>query len=149
MSLPGQRIPGLPPPQGLYDPRFEHDACGVGFICHIKGKASNNIVDDALQMLERMNHRGGCGCEPDSGDGAGILVRMPDKVLRREMAKKGITLPPAGQFGVSQVFLPKDMVSRHACERVVEKTIRDYGMTVLAWRDVPTNQKFVGPTPRK
>ena len=97
---------GLPGPQGLYDPDYEHDACGVGFICHIKGKASHKIVSDALQMLENMNHRGGCGCEPDSGDGAGILVRMPDKFFREKCARLGITLPPAGQYGVAHDLPP-------------------------------------------
>src|SRR4051794_41092151 len=116
-------IVGLPRPQGLYLPEFEHDACGVGFLCHIKGKASNKIVDDALQMLERMNHRGACGCEPDSGDGAGILVKLPDKFLRREMKKQGVALPKAGQYGVAQIFFPKDMVSRSACEQVIEDIV--------------------------
>src|SRR6185369_861761 len=140
---------GLPPAQGLYLPEYEHDACGVGFICHIKGKASNSIVDNALTMLERMNHRGACGCEPDSGDGAGILVSLPDKFLRREMNKKGITLPKFGQYGVAQVFLPKDTISRNACIRMIQDVVDGYEMKILGWRDVPTNRKFVGPTPRK
>ena len=139
---------GLPSAQGLYHPDFEHDACGVGFICHIKGKSSNSIVNNALTMLERMNHRGACGCEPDSGDGAGILVSLPDKFLRREMKKKGITLPPQGQYGVGQVFLPKDMVSRNSCIQMIEDVVEGYEMKILGWRDVPTNPKFVGPTPR-
>src|SRR3954449_2681628 len=107
MSKPSNAIIGYPPPQGLYDPRFEHDACGVGFVCHMKGNASNSIVDNALEMLERMNHRGACGCEPDSGDGAGIMVKLPDKFLRREMGKKGVALPKAGHYGVAQIFFPK------------------------------------------
>ena len=78
---------------GLYDPQFEHDACGVGFLCHIKGQASNRIVLQALEMLENMNHRGACGCEENSGDGAGILVRLPDAFFRRKCAAQGITLP--------------------------------------------------------
>jgi glutamate synthase (NADPH/NADH) large chain len=142
-------ILGLPPQQGLYDPAFEHDACGVGFVCHIKGKASNSIVTNALEMLERMNHRGGCGCEPDSGDGAGILVRIPDPFFRAELDKKGIALPPYGLYGVATVFLPKDMVSRHQCESIIEKTVREYGMTLIGWRDVPVDRKYVGPTPKK
>ncbi len=140
---------GLPKAQGLYLPEFEHDACGVGFVCHIKGKASKRIVESGLEMLERMNHRGACGCEPDSGDGAGIMVHIPDKFFRRELGKQGVTLPPKGNYAVSQVFLPKDMVSRHLCEKIVEQTVRDYGMVVLAWRDVPADRKFVGPTPRR
>jgi glutamate synthase domain-containing protein 2/glutamate synthase domain-containing protein 1/glutamate synthase domain-containing protein 3 len=149
MSDRGRDILGYPPAQGLYLPQYEHDACGVGFICHIKGKSSNTIVLNALQMLERMNHRGACGCDPDSGDGAGILVKLPDKFLRREMKKQGVTLPPAGQFGVAQIFLPNDMVSRHTCTQVIEETVEQYGMTILGWRDVPTNQKFIGLTPKK
>ena len=88
------------PAQGLYDPANEKDACGVGFICHIKGKPSHGIVSDALQMLENMNHRGACGCEENSGDGAGILIQTPDSFFRREAAKLGTTLPEAGQYGV-------------------------------------------------
>src|SRR5689334_22243798 len=88
-------IPGLPPPQGLYHPAFEHDACGVGFLCNIKGKGSNKIVLQALEMLENMNHRGACGCEQDSGDGAGIMVATPDKFFRREAMKWGFKLPKA------------------------------------------------------
>src|SRR3954451_12580218 len=119
---------GLPPAQGLYLPEYEHDACGVGFVCNIKGKSSHKLVDDALTMLERMNHRGACGCEPDSGDGAGILVKLPDKFLRREMKKQGVALPKAGQYGVAQIFLPKDMVSRSACEQVIEDIVNAYEM---------------------
>src|SRR5882757_5779985 len=135
--------------QGLYLPEYEHDACGVGFICHIKGKASNKIVADALTMLERMNHRGGCGCDPDSGDGAGILVKLPDKFLRREMKKQGVTLPREGQYGVAQIFLPKDVVSRNICIDIIEDIVASYEMKILGWRDVPTNPKFVGATPKK
>ena len=122
---------GLPPSQGLYDPRYEHDACGVGFICHIKGQASHRVVSDALQMLENMNHRGACGCEPDSGDGAGIMVRTPDKFFRKKAKKNGIKLPKEPQYGVAMVFLPQDMIQRLQCEQLFEKTVRDYGMVVL------------------
>jgi glutamate synthase domain-containing protein 2/glutamate synthase domain-containing protein 1/glutamate synthase domain-containing protein 3 len=142
-------IPGLPPAQGLYDPSFEHDACGVGFICHIKGKASHGIVDNALTMLERMNHRGACGCEPDSGDGAGILIGLPDAFLRKQMKAQGVTLPPQGQYGVATIFMPKDMVHRHICQSVVERIVGEYGMTLLGWRDVPVDSRHVGPTPLK
>ncbi len=139
---------GLPPAEGLYDPQFEHDACGVGFICHIKGQASHKIVSDALEMLENMNHRGACGCEEDSGDGAGILVKTPDSFFRRECKKLNVTLPPVGQYGVGMIFLPQDAVQRHLCERVLERVARENGMKVLCWRDVPVDNKFVGPTPR-
>jgi glutamate synthase domain-containing protein 2/glutamate synthase domain-containing protein 1/glutamate synthase domain-containing protein 3 len=138
---------GTPSAQGLYDPRFEHDACGVGFICHIKGQASQKIVADALQMLENMNHRGACGCEENSGDGAGILVRMPDAFMRTKCEELGFSLPPAGQYAVGMVFLPKDMVARHAAEREFEKIVREYGMVVLGWRDVPVDNSDIGPSP--
>jgi glutamate synthase domain-containing protein 2/glutamate synthase domain-containing protein 1/glutamate synthase domain-containing protein 3 len=139
----------LPPAQGLYDPQFEHDSCGVGFICHLKGKASNKIVSDALQILENMNHRGACGCEPDSGDGAGILIRTPDRFLRRKAKELGINLPAPGKYAVGQIFLPKDMVQRHACEQVMERVCRENDLVVLGWRDVPVNSNAIGPTPRK
>jgi glutamate synthase (NADPH/NADH) large chain len=143
------RMHGLPPAQGLYDPQFEKDSCGVGFIAHLKGKASNSIVLRAMEMLENMNHRGGCGCEPDSGDGAGIMVGTPDKFFRRKAGELGFKLPKLGEYAVGMVFLPRDLVSRRECEAVLEKIIRDYGMVVLGWRDVPVNGEFVGPTPRK
>jgi len=140
---------GLPPAQGLYDPRFEHDSCGVGFICHLKGKASNKVVSDGLLMLENMNHRGACGCEANSGDGAGILVRTPDRFLRRKCKEIGINLPPPGQYGVAMCFLPKDMVARHECEQTLEQVARAYNLAILGWRDVPTNAAAadVGPAP--
>jgi len=141
---------GFPQPQGLYDPAFEHDACGVGFICHMKGKASNKIIADALHMLENMNHRGGCGCEPDSGDGAGILVKMPHAFFQKEAQKLGFRLPKPGEYGVGMIFLPRDdMVARHECERNLEQIVRQFGMKVLGWRDVPTRSEHIGPTPRR
>ena len=145
-QLPQQ---GLPPAQGLYDPAYEHDSCGVGFICHIKGKASNKIVSDALLMLENMEHRGGCGCEPDSGDGAGILTKIPHDFFVRKCKELGFTLPKPGDYAVGMIFLPRDMVARHECEQNLEKIVKDFGMKVLGWRDVPVASKHVGPTPRK
>src|SRR4051812_7795441 len=138
-----------PPAQGLYDPRYEHDACGVGFICQMKGIASHQLVSDALQMLENMNHRGACGCEENSGDGAGILVKMPDKFFRKEAKKKRINLPKLGEYAVGMLFLPQDRAARLQCERTLEKVIRDNNMVVLGWRDVPVDREHVGPTPRK
>src|SRR5688572_28183936 len=140
---------GFPSAQGLYDPRFEHDACGVGFICHIKGKASHQIVKDALQMLENMNHRGGCGCEQDSGDGAGLLVGMPDAFLRAECTKLGINLPKLGQYAMGMCFLPRDATARLKCEKIFERVAREYEMVVLGWRDVPVDGRYVGKTPKK
>ena len=140
---------GLPHAQGLYDPRYEHDACGVGFICHIKGKASHSIVSDALQMLENMSHRGACGCEVDSGDGAGLLVRIPDAFLRASCLALGFGLPAAGDYGVGTLFLSQDASQRQACERQFEKVAGEYGLRVLGWRDVPVDSRQVGPTPRR
>ncbi|HQH25973.1 MAG TPA: glutamate synthase large subunit, partial [Oligoflexia bacterium] len=136
-------------PEGLYDPRFEHDSCGVGFICHLKGVPSHEIVSNALLVLENMNHRGACGCEPDSGDGAGIVVRTPDAFLRRKCRELGIDLPPLGQYACGMIFLPRDMVSRRMCEKALEGVLEEYGMVVLGWRDVPVDSRHVGPTPRK
>jgi glutamate synthase domain-containing protein 2/glutamate synthase domain-containing protein 1/glutamate synthase domain-containing protein 3 len=116
-------------------------------ICHIKGKANHKIVSQALELLENMNHRGACGCEENSGDGAGILVSMPDKFFRKEALKWGFKLPKLGEYGVAMCFLPKDLVARRECEQILEKSARSYGMVVLGWRDVPTNDTFVGPTP--
>jgi glutamate synthase domain-containing protein 2/glutamate synthase domain-containing protein 1/glutamate synthase domain-containing protein 3 len=140
---------GSPPAQGLYDPSFEHDACGVGFLCHLKGKSSRAIVADALRMLENMSHRGACGCEPDSGDGAGITVRMPDGFIRRQAKHLGINLPPLGQYGCGMIFFPQDVVARAECQRAFERVVDEYGMKILGWRDVPVDRRFVGPTPRK
>jgi len=140
---------GLRHAQGLYDPRYEHDACGVGFICHIKGKASHAIVSDALRMLENMSHRGACGCEPDSGDGAGLLVKIPDVFLRARCQALGFSLPPAGDYGVGTLFLAQDAAQRQACERQFEKVASEYGLRIIGWRDVPVDSRHVGPTPKR
>ena len=147
-ALPPRSAAGEPPAQGLYDPALEHDSCGVGFIVHIKGQKSHQIVQDALTMLENMNHRGACGCEANTGDGAGILVQTPDKFLRRELAKAGIKLPPAGQYGVAGVFLPREEAERTECMKGFEEVVRAEGQTVLGWRDVPVDTKGadVGPS---
>ena len=107
---------GLPPRQGLYDPANEHDACGVGFVAHIKGAKSHSIVEQGLQILKNLTHRGAVGADPLAGDGAGILIQLPDAFFREEMAKAGVSLPPAGQYGVGMVFLPQEHASRLACE---------------------------------
>ena len=100
--------------QGLYDPSNEHDACGVGFVAHIKGKKSHEIVSQGLQILENLDHRGAVGADPLMGDGAGILIQIPDTLYREEMAKQGVTLPPLGEYGVGMIFLPKEHASRLA-----------------------------------
>src|SRR5918992_1818581 len=138
------REPGCPPPQGLYDPTQEHDACGVGFVVHVKGVRSHTIVAHALQLLVNLLHRGACGCEVNTGDGAGILIQMPDKFLRKQMREAGISLPALGEYGAGCVFLPRDPAPRETIEAVVEKIVRDEGQVVLGWRDLPTDDRLVG-----
>ena len=133
-----------PERQGLYDPQNEHDACGVGFVCHIRGKKSHEIVDQGLLILKNLNHRGAVGADPKASDGAGILVQIPDKFFREELARQGVKLPPLGQYGVGMVFLPREPASRLACEYEIERAIKDEGQTVLGWRDVPVDNSDLG-----
>ncbi|HQT21053.1 MAG TPA: glutamate synthase central domain-containing protein, partial [Polynucleobacter sp.] len=133
--------------QGLYDPQNEHDACGVGFVAHIKGKKSHEIVTQGLKILENLDHRGAVGADPLMGDGAGILIQVPDTLYREEMAKQGVELPPFGEYGVGMIFLPKEQASRLACEQELERTVRLEGQVVLGWRDVPIDVKLpMSPT---
>ena len=122
-------------------PRNEHDACGLGFIAHIKGRKSHAIVTQGLQILENLTHRGATGADPLQGDGAGILIQLPDAFLRRACGKLGITLPAIGQYGVGMVFLPQEPASRMACEQEIERAIAREGQVLLGWRDVPTRQR--------
>src|SRR3954471_5698444 len=137
------------PAQGLYDPANEHDACGVGFVAHIKGKKSHSIVEQGLQILKNLTHRGAVGADPLAGDGAGILLQMPDAFLREEMAKQKIKLPPAGQYGVGMVFLPQEPASRIACEYEIERAIKEEGQILLGWRDVPCDNTGLGESVKK
>ncbi len=132
------------PPQGLYDPANEHDACGVGFIAHIKGQKSHGIVQQGLRILENLTHRGATGADPLAGDGAGILLQIPDAFFREEMAKQGVPLPLAGEYGVGMVFLPQEPASRLACEQEIERAIRAEGQVLLGWRDVPRDNTGLG-----
>ncbi|MBI5526757.1 MAG: glutamate synthase large subunit [Deltaproteobacteria bacterium] len=134
---------------GLYDPSLSHGSCGVGLVCRVDGTASHGLVSDALTMIENMEHRGATGAEPESGDGAGIMVLTPDAFLRRACGRLGIELPPAGQYAVGMVFLPRDDGARRECETVLEDVVSGYGMKVLGWRHVPVDHEAVGPTPRK
>ncbi len=124
---------------GLYNPAHEHDACGVGFVAHIKGQKSHSIVEQGLLILKNLDHRGAVGADALMGDGAGILIQIPDAYLREEMQKDGVTLPPPGEYGVGMVFLPKEHASRLACERALERAVAAEGQVVLGWRDVPTD----------
>ena len=128
------------PAQGLYDPRNEHDACGVGFVAHIKGLKSHDIVQQGLNILRNLDHRGAVGADALMGDGAGLLIQIPDAFFREEMQAMGITLPPPGEYGVGNIFLPKERASRLACEQELERAVRAEGQIVLGWRDVPTNR---------
>jgi glutamate synthase (NADPH/NADH) large chain/glutamate synthase (ferredoxin) len=135
---------------GLYDPAHEHDACGVGFVAHIKGQKSHAIVTQALKILENLDHRGAVGADKLMGDGAGILIQLPDALYREEMAKQGIELPPMGEYGVGMIFLPKEHASRLACEQEMERAIRAEGQVLLGWRDVPINLEMpMSPTVRE
>ncbi|WP_420105276.1 glutamate synthase-related protein [Herbaspirillum huttiense] len=136
--------------QGLYDPANEHDACGVGFIAHIKGKKTHSIVDQGLLILKNLDHRGAVGADPLMGDGAGILIQIPDQYYREEMAKQGVDLPPPGEYGVGMVFLPKENASRIACEQEIERAVLAEGQIVLGWRDVPVDRDMpMSPTVRE
>ena len=139
-----------PSAQGLYNPSNEHDACGVGFVAHIKGKKTHEIIVQGLKILENLDHRGAVGADPLMGDGAGILIQIPDELYRSEMKKQRINLPPVGEYGVGMIFLPKESASRLACEQELERTVRQEGQIVLGWRDVPIDAKMpMSPTVKK
>ena len=140
------KIPGVPPAQGLYDPAHEHDSCGVGFVVHVKGQRSHAIVEQALTVLINLLHRGACGCEANTGDGAGILIQMPDRFFRRETPRLGLALPPERHYGAGFVFLPRDPALRRRVEARFEDIVAEEGQRVLGWRDVPTDDSSVGPS---
>ena len=125
---------------GLYQPAQEKDACGVGFVAHIKGAKSHAIVQNGLKILENLDHRGAVGADALYGDGAGILIQVPDDFFRAEMAKQGVALPAFGEYGVGQIFLPQENASRRACEQELERAVQREGQVVLGWRDVPVNR---------
>jgi len=134
----------------LYSSTQEHDACGVGFVAHIKGQKSHDIVKNALKILENLDHRGAVGADKLMGDGAGILIQLPDALYREEMAAQGITLPPPGEYGVGMVFLPKENASRQACEQELERAVKAEGQVLLGWRDVPVDRDMpMSPNVRK
>ena len=137
-------LAGLPAQQGLYDPRQERDACGVGFVAHIKGKQSHDMVRQGLQILENLTHRGAVGADPLAGDGAGILIQIPDKFMRDEMGWGNIQLPQVGEYGVGMIFLPRGEAARSACEKMVAKKIAAEGQELIGWRDVPVDSSGLG-----
>ena len=141
-----ERFPssGLPSAQGLYDPRNEHDGCGIGFVVNIEGRKSHDIVLKGVQILINLTHRGACGCDPETGDGAGILIQIPHAFFERECSRLGFTLPAAGEYGVGMVFLPVERSERILCEGLLEKIAREEGLTVLGWRDTPIDGNTIG-----
>ena len=128
--------------QGLYNPAGEHDACGVGFVAHIKGQKSHAIVQQGLKILENLDHRGAVGADKLMGDGAGVLIQIPDDFYRAEMATQGVTLPPPGEYGVGMIFLPKEHASRLACEQELARAVKAEGQVLLGWRDVPVDREM-------
>ncbi len=138
-----------PEAQGLYHPSNEHDACGVGFVAHIKGGKSHAVIQQGLKILENLDHRGAVGADELMGDGAGILIQIPDALYREDLATQGVHLPPPDEYGVAMVFLPKETASRLACQLELERAVRDEGQVVLGWRDVPVDHDMpMSPTVR-
>ena len=140
------KIGSLPKKQGLYDPQFEHDACGVGFIAHIKGKKSHQIVKDALQILLNLDHRGAVGFESNTGDGAGILLQMPHKFFSKLCGGTKIKLPAFGEYGAGMAYLPRDPQERERCEKIFEEIVAEVGQVFLGWKDVATDNSSLGET---
>ena len=137
-----------PRAQGLYDPRHEHDSCGIGFVVDAHGRKSHGIVEQAVQVLLNLEHRGACGCEKNTGDGAGILLQMPHGFLADACGEAGVALPGPGRYGAALVFLPTDPVARRRCEEIVERTAAEEGVRFLGWRTVPTDNASLGATAR-
>jgi len=135
--------------QGLYRPEFEHDSCGTGFITNINGHKTNQIIDDALTMLENMEHRGACGCDPETGDGAGILIQLPHEFLMEECSDLEISLPEPGEYGVGMIFFPKESALKKACRTVIANAIEKLGLHKLGYRKISVNSSAIGETARK
>jgi glutamate synthase (NADPH/NADH) large chain len=140
--------PGLPPAQGLYSPANERDACGIGFVASIKGQKSHDIIVKGIQVLINLTHRGACGCDPETGDGAGVLIQIPHRFFARECGKLGFTLPPPGEYGVGVTFLPVEPHPRLQCEGILERIVREEGLTLLGWRDTPIDGAAIGRVAR-
>jgi glutamate synthase domain-containing protein 1 len=135
--------------QGLYDPAYEHDACGIGFVAHIHGVRSRDVVEKSLKLLENLSHRSAVAADACTGDGAGILLQVPHTFLRRVCGQAGISLPDAGLYGVGNLFLPSHRAERVACEQIIEKTITEEGCSVLGWRDVPVDDSVLSGATRR
>ena len=139
---------GLPPAQGLYHPANEHDACGIGFVASIKGNKSHDIIRKGIRVLLNLAHRGACGCDPETGDGAGVLIQIPHQFFARECEKLGFTLPEPGSYAVAMVFLPVEKHGRLQCEGILERIVREEGLSLLGWRDTPVYASSIGRVAR-
>jgi len=148
MAQSSSKINGLPPAQGLYDPAYEHDACGMGFVANIRGQKSHDIIRKGIEVLINLTHRGACGCDPETGDGAGVLIQIPHKFFVRECSALGFQLPEPGKYGVGMTFLPVERHPRLLCEGILERIVREEGLTVLGWRDTPVDGSAVGRVAR-
>jgi glutamate synthase domain-containing protein 2/glutamate synthase domain-containing protein 1/glutamate synthase domain-containing protein 3 len=137
-------IQGLPKAQGLYDPRNEHDACGIGFVANLSGEKSHDIILKGIEILINLTHRGACGCDPQTGDGAGVLIQIPHAFFEGECSRLGFPLPSPGEYGVGMVFLPVEPHERMSCEAILEEIVRDEGLSMLGWRDTPVNANTIG-----
>src|SRR6202012_1889384 len=135
-----------PAAEGLYDPSIEQDACGVGFIANIKGRKSHQIVSDALNILCNLEHRGAVGADPRAGDGAGILVQIPHAFFKRKAAEIGFQLPDPGGYAVGAMFMPRETAWRNVIKSIIADQIRDEQLTLLGWRDVPSDNSSLGET---
>ncbi len=139
---------GLPPVQGLYHPAQEHDACGIGFVASVRGEKSHDIIAKGIQVLLNLAHRGACGCDSETGDGAGILIQIPHRFFARECAAIGFSLPAAGKYAAGMTFLPVEKHPRLQCEGIFERIVREEGLRVLGWRDTPTFPAAIGRVAR-
>ena len=139
---------GLPPAQGLYDPRHEHDACGIGFVASVRGHKSHDIIEKGIKVLINLTHRGACGCDPETGDGAGVLIQIPHKFFVRECSRLGFALPALSEYGVGMIFFPVERHQRLYCEGILERVVREEGLEVLGWRDTPIDGTAIGRVAR-
>ena len=139
---------GLPPAQGLYSPTHEHDACGIGFVADIRGRKSHDILRKGIQVLINLTHRGACGSDPETGDGAGVLIQIPHELFSRECAALGFNLPRPGEYAVGMAFLPVEKQQRLQCEGLLERILREEGLAVLGWRDTPIDASTIGRVAR-
>src|SRR3984893_8293681 len=143
---PAREFSWRPPAEGLYDPALEKDSCGVGFIANIKGRKSHQIVSDAINILCNLEHRGAVGADPRAGDGAGILVQIPHAFFARKTSALGFTLPQPGAYAVGALFMPKEKTWRKVIQSIISDQIKDEQLTLLGWREVPTDNSSLGET---